>query len=207
MLSVGGMPLLERTVGRLRDCGIRNLHFTTHYLPEQIENHFGNGSEFGVEIEYVAEDQPLGTAGSLNLLGTVDKPLIVINGDILTAVDFSALVSFHREQNAMLTVGVRQYEFKVPYGVIESKNGQVTGLKEKPKYDFMINAGIYLVEPSARGYIPTSGRFDMTDLIEQLIVHGKHVACFPVIEYWLDIGQHEDFVQAQQDIQAKRWAA
>ncbi|MBB3207820.1 dTDP-glucose pyrophosphorylase/CBS domain-containing protein [Rhodopirellula rubra] len=207
MLPVGGKPLLERTVARLRDCGIRDVHFTTHYLPEQIQQHFGNGSDFGVDIRYVAEEQPLGTAGSLNLVRDDDNPLIVINGDILTAVDFSALIDFHNEHDADMTVGVRQYEFKVPYGVIESEGGQVRRLKEKPKMEFLVNAGIYLVGVEAKKLIPADQRFDMTDLIEQLIADGKKVVSFPVIEYWLDIGQHEDFEQAQLDIQAKRWAA
>ncbi|SMP47673.1 CBS domain-containing protein [Neorhodopirellula lusitana] len=207
MLPVGGKPLLERTVGRLRDCGIRDVHFTTHYLPEQIQEHFGNGSDFGVDIHYVAEEQPLGTAGSLNLVNDDETPLVVINGDILTAVDFSALIDFHQSHDAAMTVGVRQYDFKVPYGVIESVGGQVVALKEKPKMEFLVNAGIYLVGVEAKKLIPADKRFDMTDLIEQLIADGKKVVSFPVIEYWLDIGQHEDFEKAQVDIQAKRWAA
>ncbi|MEM9366198.1 MAG: nucleotidyltransferase family protein [Planctomycetota bacterium] len=207
MLPVGGKPLLERTVSRLRDCGIRQVHLTTHYLPEQIEQHFGDGEDFDVDIRYVAEEQPLGTAGSLNLVRDNESPLIVINGDILTGVDFGALVQFHQEHDADMTVGVRQYDFKVPYGVLEAHEGRVQSLREKPKYEFLVNAGIYLVGTEARQYIPSGQRFDMTDLIETLLKNEKSVVSFPIIEYWLDIGQPADFEQAQQDIQSERWAA
>lgn len=207
MLQLGGKPLLERIVSRLRECGIHNVNFTTHYLPEQIQEHFGDGSQFGVQINYVSEEQPLGTAGSLNLLVADDRPLVVINGDILTSVDFSALVDFHDEHDADMTVGVRQYELTVPYGVLECDGSKVTGLKEKPKLEFLVNAGIYLIGPEAKKRIPQGERFDMTDLIDKLIAEDRKVVSFPVIEYWLDIGKHEDFEQAQQDIREERWAA
>ncbi|MDZ4684892.1 MAG: nucleotidyltransferase family protein [Planctomycetaceae bacterium] len=207
MLSIGGTPLLERTVDRLRKCGIKTVNFTTHYLPEVIEDHFGDGSDFGVHINYVAEDRPLGTAGALSLLPDSDEPLLVMNGDILTSIDFQELLRFHRDRNAAMTVCVRQYEFTVPYGVIQAEQGMVRGLREKPKLDFLVNAGIYLLEPSVRNYIPSGRRFDMTDLIDQLLEHGLRVASFPVVEYWLDIGQIEDFHRAQEDVQTRRWAA
>lgn len=207
MLSIGGTPLLERTVGRLRKSGIRNVSLTTHYLPEKIQNHFGDGSGFGVRINYVEEEVPLGTAGALGLLPESDEPLLVMNGDILTGVDFQELVKFHREHEAALTVGVRQYEFKVPYGVVQAEQGVVRSLREKPKYEFLVNAGIYLLEPDVRGYIPADRRFDMTDLISALLKDGRKVVTFPVVEYWLDIGQIEDFQRAQQDVQSLGWAA
>lgn len=207
MLSIGGTPLLERTVGRLRKHGIRNVNLTTHYLPEKIQNHFGDGSGFGVRINYVEEEVPLGTAGALGLLPESDEPLLVMNGDILTGVDFQELVKFHREHEAALTVGVRQYEFKVPYGVVQAEQGVVRSLREKPKYEFLVNAGIYLLEPDVRGYIPADRRFDMTDLISALLKDGRKVVTFPVVEYWLDIGQIEDFQRAQQDVQSLGWAA
>lgn len=207
MLHIGGTPLLQRTVERLRRSGIRNVNLTTHYLPEKIHNHFGDGTDFGVRINYVEEEVPLGTAGALGLLPASDEPLLVMNGDILTGVDFQQLVKFHREHDAALTVGVRQYEFKVPYGVVQAEQGVVRALREKPKYEFLVNAGIYLLEPDVRGYIPADRRFDMTDLISALLKDGRKVVTFPIVEYWLDIGQIEDFQRAQQDVESLGWAA
>ncbi len=207
MLQIGGTPLLQRTVERLRRSGIRNVNLTTHYLPEKIHSHFGDGTDFGVRINYVEEEVPLGTAGALGLLPETDEPLLVMNGDILTGVDFQQLVRFHREHDAALTVGVRQYEFKVPYGVVQAEQGVVRALREKPKYEFLVNAGIYLLEPDVRGYIPADRRFDMTDLISVLLNDGRKVVTFPIVEYWLDIGQIEDFQRAQQDVESLGWAA
>ena len=197
MLQVGGKPLIERTVENLERAGVRRINITTHYLPEKITGHFGNGDRFGVDISYVSEDEPLGTAGALRLMEEVEEPLLVINGDILTEIDYRSLTRFHRKHNAALSVAVRQYDVEVPYGVVEAEAGIVQRLQEKPRFDFLINAGIYLLEPFVRRYVPTDGRYDMTDLIEALLDDGKTVVGFPITEYWLDIGQHDDFVRAQ----------
>ncbi len=207
MLPVGGKPLIEHTISRLREAGIRRINITTHYLSQKITNYFGSGDNFGVELNYVFEEQPLGTAGALRLLEESDEPLLVINGDIFTRVDFGAMLNFHRKQGADATVGVRHFELEVPYGVIETKDGRVRRLREKPKYEFLTNAGIYLVEPTVLRHIPTNKRCDMTDLIATLLEQDRVVTSFPVVEYWLDIGRHPDFAQVQQDIQKMRWAA
>jgi NDP-sugar pyrophosphorylase family protein len=135
-----------------------------------------------------------------------DAPLLVINGDILTQVDFGAMQIFHREHRADVTVGVRQYDFQVPYGVIESDGAMVTGVKEKPWLNFFVNAGIYLLEPTVHECIPSNQRFDMTDLIKALLKKGRPVANFPIVEYWLDIGQHADYIRAQEDITKEEFA-
>lgn len=207
MLQIGGRPLLERTIEGLQQAGVHRINVTTHFMPEKITSHFGSGSKFGVELNYVSEDEPLGTAGALGLLGDIEEPLLVINGDILTNVDFRSLVRYHQAQKAMLTVGVRHYELKVPYGVVEAKNGRVLGLREKPSYAFFVNAGVYLLDPSVRRHIPRARRFDMTDLIELLLGQGEPVASFPILEYWIDIGQHEDFDRAQREVSQLRKSA
>jgi len=207
MLQIGGKPLMQRTIENLQRSGINRIHVTTHYLPEKITGHFGNGHQFGVDINYVTEDVPMGTAGALRLLGHIDEPLLVINGDILTHVDFGSLSRFHQEHEAALTVAVRQYDVQVPYGVVESSDGIVHSLREKPRFHFQVNAGIYQLEPSVCQYIPKDGRYDMTDLIEVLLQNNETVVGFPITEYWLDIGQHDDFRQAQEDVTQQRWAA
>lgn len=205
MLQVGDKPILEHIVGQLQQAGIRRVSFTTHYRPEAIEAHFGGGENFGVEIDYVNEDQPLGTAGALSMLAPCEEPMLVMNGDILTRVDFRAMLAFHREHGADLTVGVRQYDMSVPYGVVRCDGAIVRAIEEKPVVNFLVNAGIYLIEPAAHRRIPAGQRFDMTDLIAKLTAEGRSVAAFPIVEYWLDIGRHGDYSQAQQDM--KSWEA
>lgn len=208
MLRVGDRPLMERTVGQLRAAGIRRVNVSTHYLPEKIVGHFGDGRDFGVEFNYLQEDQPLGTAGALGLMDPPAGRCLVINGDILTRVDFRALLAYHTEHAAALTVGVRTYEIDVPYGVVEADGPRVRRVVEKPSVRFFVNAGIYVLEPLAHALIPPGRRFDMTDLIALLIQEGHAVVSFPIVEYWLDIGRHPDYEQAQHDVRTGgRYAA
>ena len=200
MLPVGDKPLLELTIEQLRRSGIRNLSLTTHYLPENIMEHFGDGEAFGVKLNYVTEDHPLGTAGGLRLLNKPNGPFLVINGDILTGVSFQEMLKYHRKYGAELTVGVRKYEVQVPFGVVECNDERITHLKEKPSLTFFINAGMYLLEPAAYECIPEGERFDMTDLIQKLLDAGRPVVSFPIMEYWLDVGRHNDYQQAQEDV-------
>ena len=200
MLPVGGRPLMELTVERLRLAGIQRVNVATHYKPDKIVDHFGTGEDFGVEFEYVTESTPMGTAGALGLMTRPRETMLVINGDILTEVHFDAMLAFHREHHAVLTVAVRKFEMNVPYGVVEADGHQVRTLVEKPVIRLFTNAGIYLLEPAAYDYIPAGESFDMTDLIRALLDGGQTVVSFPVLEYWLDIGQHLDYLQAQEDV-------
>ena len=200
MLPVGDRPVLERTIRQLRRSGIRDVSMTTHYLGDRIEDHFGDGEEFGVRINYTNEDQPMGTAGGLKLLERPAGPFVVINGDILTGVSFDKMLEYHHEHLAELTVGVRRYVIDVPFGVVECEESHVTALREKPSLTFFINAGIYLLEPGAWDSIPEGVFFDMTDLIKVLLDEGRSVASFPIIEYWLDIGRPEDYQRAQDEL-------
>ena len=197
MLPLGDRPLLEIIIGQLQKIGVDQVHVATHHQADQISDHFGDGANFGVNIAYVDEERPLGTAGALGRMERPTETLLVINGDILTDVDFRAMLAFHREQGADLTVAVRQYDLKLPYGVVECDGPTVLSLKEKPVWKCFVNAGIYLLEPGVFDFIPASDRFDMTDLIENLIESKRPVASFPVREYWLDIGQHADYQEAQ----------
>jgi len=205
MLPVGDRPLLERTIGRLREAGIRHLNVTTHHLAERITSYFGDGHDHGVEIQYVSEERPLGTCGSLKLVDESPGPVLVINGDILTAVNFRELVTFHRRHHADATVCVRKYEVQVPYGVVDSDGPWLQEVREKPLMNMFVNAGIYLLEPGLRHYIPEGERFDMTDLINRLVTDGRCVVSFPILEYWLDVGKPADYAQAQRDVETARF--
>jgi dTDP-glucose pyrophosphorylase/CBS domain-containing protein len=200
MLPVGDKPLLELTIQQLRRSGIRDISLTTHYLPESIIEHFGDGSAFGVRLNYLKENSPLGTAGGLQLMKRTDSPFVVINGDILTGVPFQEMLNFHRKHHAILTVGVRKYDVHVPFGVMDLNEIYVNQIREKPSLNFFVNAGIYIADPSVCDYVEAGRRLDMTDLIQTLLQAGKPVVSFPILEYWLDVGRHEDYAQAQMDV-------
>jgi len=200
MLPIGDRPLLEYTLQQLRDAGIKRVNLATHYKRDIISNHFGDGQNFGVKISYVEEDQPLGTAGALSLLELSDDPVLIMNGDVVTRVDFHAMLDFHRHHKADMTVAVRQHEVQLPHGVVETDGTAITGISEKPVIRHFMNAGIYLLNPEMCRLVPVGRPYDMTDLINQLITEGCQVVSFPLREYWLDIGQAEDYQKALRDM-------
>ena len=202
MLQVGGRPIIEHIISQLRETGVSQINIATRYHSQQIMDHFGDGGDFGVSISYVQEDSPLGTVGALGLLKRPQEPLLVVNGDILTNIDFGRMLIFHQEHQAEVTVGVKRYEMKVPYGVVECEGSRLKAVREKPELSFFVNAGIYVLEPSAIEHIETNQHLDMTDLITKLLGVGKTVVSFPICEYWLDIGQHEHYQQALKDIES-----
>jgi dTDP-glucose pyrophosphorylase/CBS domain-containing protein len=200
MLPIAGRPVMEWIVTQLSRAGIRHLNISTHYLPEKIQEHFGDGRQFGVNVEYVNEDRPLGTAGALGLIPAPEEPFLVINGDVITQLDFRKMLEYHQDHRADMTVAVYLHEFQIPYGVVECDGPRLLGLREKPKSRVLINAGIYLLQPAVYQYIPQGERFNMTDLIQWLLDAGRTVVSFPVQEYWLDMGQHADYAKAQKDV-------
>ena len=205
LLLIGQDPILKLIIQQLREAGITRISVSTHYQAEKITEHFGDGKDLGVSLQYLTEDSPLGTAGSLALLKDFKEPLLVINGDILTKVSFRAMLEFHQEHKAELTMGVQTYDVQMSYGIVETQGGYVERLTEKQKFTYLVNAGIYLIEPSVQSLIPKKQRFDMTDLIQKLLAANRPVASFPIREYWLDIGSPGDYEQAQGDIQNGRY--
>lgn len=202
MLPVDGKPVMEHVLNHLKQAGIRRINVTTHYRPEKITDYFGDGKAMGLDIKYVPEERPLGTGGAVGLIEPSSEPLLVVNGDVLTGIDFSAMIDFHREHAADMTVAVRRYDFPVPFGVIECEHGYLTRFSEKPTLNFFVNAGIYLLQPAVQNLITPGEAFDMTDLIERLLKARRPVATFPIREYWLDIGQHADYERAQTEFAA-----
>ena len=205
MLPVGNQPIMEHVVKRLRESGIREVVVSTHYKGEMIQNHFGDGSSLGVDIRYVNEEQRFGTIGGLRLMREhLKEPFLVINGDILTTLDFSAMRAFHTQHRADMTVAVRKHNLCVPYGVVQVQGESVVALEEKPTVPLFINAGVYLINPEVIELIPEKRSFDATELIAALIQEKRRVAAFPVIEYWMDVGQPLDYEQANADVQNGR---
>lgn len=201
MLPVGGKPLLETTILSLKEQGFYKFYISTHYLPEIIQNHFGNGEKFDVQIKYVHESEPLGTGGALSLLpkSEINLPFLVINGDVLTNMNFSKLIDFHTSQNAIATMCIREFQYQIPYGVVNSENNMIQDMSEKPSYFFDINTGIYVISPEILAKV-TAQFVGMPAIIENQIKKNKKVASYPLHEYWLDIGQMEDYNRAQRDI-------
>ena len=196
MLLVSGRPVLEHIVEKLLKAGINRMQFTTYFRPEKIIEHFGDGSDFGVDISYLKEDSPLGTAGALSLLRRPTQDVLVINGDIISEVNFVAMFDFHQQSKAIMTLGVLPYEHTIPFGVIEHLGHQVTGIKEKPSQRWFVNSGIYILSPEVFEFIKPSQHLDMPDLISQLLAANKNVASFPIREQWIDIGRPADFARA-----------
>lgn len=200
MLPVGDRPMMERIIEQLREAGIHRVNVSTNYKAEKIRSHFGDGRDFGLEIEYVNEDRPLGTAGALSLMKANDEPLLVINGDVLTGVDYSRMLDFHVDHQADMTVGVREHETQIPFGVLEIDGVDIKSLSEKPVLRNFISAGIYLLSPLACSRIPSNQAYDMPELINDLIKSGHRVVSYPIVEYWKDVGQLADYLQAQEDV-------
>lgn len=196
MLKVGNKPILETIIDSFIDYGFHKFYISVNYQAEKIEAYFGDGSFKGVEIKYIHETERLGTAGALSLLPEkLHLPLIVMNGDLLTKVNFKHLLDFHIEQNAAATMCVREYDFQVPYGVVKVDEHRITEIEEKPLHRFFVNGGIYVLSPEIISHIPKHQFFDMPDLFGQL-KQKYFTAAFPIREYWMDIGQIDDFHQA-----------
>jgi dTDP-glucose pyrophosphorylase len=198
MIPINGRPILEIIIERFRDQGFRQITLCVNHLAGIIVDHFRDGRDFGVTIDYVHEKKPMGTAGALSLISPRPaKPMIVMNGDILTSVNFTNLLSFHYDNLALATMALNKYQYKLPYGVVDVRDHHIKGFKEKPVLDFFVNAGIYVISPEAIDLVPSDCMFDMPSLFEK-IPSGRRVA-FPIHEYWLDIGRHDDLDRALQE--------
>ncbi len=201
LLKVGNKPILETIIHQFVDHGFHNFYISTHYKSELIRAHFKNGDQHGVSIRYIHEDMPLGTAGSLGLLpdNLPDLPIIIMNGDLLTKVDFQHLLDFHGNHNADATMCVREYDFQVPYGVVAIDGCSIRGITEKPIQKFFVNAGIYILNRNLINKVDGESFLNMTDFLEKELDCGG-VNAFPIHEYWLDIGRIEEYEKANQDV-------
>lgn len=204
LLKVGDKPILETVLLSFVKAGFHRFYISTHYLPEMIMDYFGNGEKWGVTIEYIHEPTPLGTGGALGLLpkDLPNLPIIVMNGDVLTKINFEELLHFHNEKDANATICVREYEYQIPFGVIESKGNQIIGMIEKPTQCFHVNAGIYVINKNLIDSVKENEMIDMPTFLEKHL--NNKVMMYPFHEYWLDIGRMDDFKRAQVDIETLR---
>lgn len=200
LLKVGSKPILEIILENFIEYGFQQFYISVNYKAEMIEKYFGNGSQWGVNISYLRENERLGTAGALSQLpGKFSKPLVVMNADLLTKVNFQQLLNFHSEHRANATMCVRDYDFQVPYGVAKIEKYRLIGIEEKPVHSFFVSAGIYVLEPKVLELIPSNTFFDMPKLFEELLKQNDEVVVFPIREYWLDIGRIDDLEKAKGD--------
>ena len=205
LLRIGEKPILEIILDSLLSQGFYRFTLAVNYKAEMIERYFGNGHRWGAEITYLREKERLGTCGALSLVrNTPREPFIVMNGDILTKVDFKSLLKFHQAKQSFATMGVREYEVQVPFGVIRLKDELISELTEKPTERYFVNAGIYVLSPECLRFIPKNAYCDMTTLFQTLLENGKATYSFPIRDYWLDIGRAADFQRAHADF-AEHW--
>ena len=197
MLNVGGQPILKTIVKGFVDNGFTNITMCLGYMSNVIEDYFKDGSDFGANIKYIVEERRMGTAGALSLIKEkIDKPFFVMNGDLITNINYEQMLDFHEEQNSKATMCVREYDIQVPYGVVNVINEDIVSIEEKPIHSFFINAGVYLLDPECINLIPKDEFYDMPSLFEKMILTDKKTISFPLKEYWLDIGRVSDYERA-----------
>ena len=201
MLRIGGRPILETIILNFINAGFKEFIISLNYKADMIREYFADGHNLGASIQYVEEDASLGTAGSLRLLPEIQNShsIIVMNGDVLTKVNLGHFLDFHASHHSKATMGVREYNFQVPYGVLKLDHHRIAQIEEKPVHNFFVNAGIYVLDQDILACLPDEERFEMPDLFEHLMKVGHHTVAFPICEYWLDIGQPDNLKQAHGD--------
>lgn len=198
MLEVNGKPMLEIILEKCINSGFHNFIFSVNYKKDKIINYFRNGSDWDVNIDYLNEEEPLGTAGSLSLLKKkFDEPLIVMNGDILTNFDINQALKFHIKNNAFSTIAVREYNVDIPFGVLEAQDINLVSFKEKPTYSYLINAGLYVLDPKILSFLKKGEYIDMPDLLEKVKKDNKRIIVCPIFENWMDIGRSSTLNEAR----------
>jgi NDP-sugar pyrophosphorylase family protein len=206
LMPVDGMPILEVIVKQLAHFHIEELVFTVSQESEPLLSaYFGNGSRYGVSISYSREEKPLGTAGPLSLLKDLPERFLVMNGDVLTTLDYQKLIQYHRRKRGMVTIAMNQKRIKLELGVMElSQGNRLTQYIEKPTLSYSVSMGVYVFEKKILKWVPKRGYLDFPELIQKLLRKGEKVFCYPSDDFWLDIGRHEDYGEAQRMFQKMR---
>lgn len=198
LVPLGDVPMIDIILGRLRNQGFRRIHVSVNHLGHLIEEHLGDGRGHGLEITYLHEPTPLGTAGAMaQLRDEIDRPFIVMNSDLLTDVDLRRMLAAHDESGASATIGAREFGFEIPYGVIRREGDRVIELAEKPYHSELVSAGIYVLDPAALQLLERDEYCDMPTLLARLMEDGRAVTSFEIHEEWIDVGRPEDLERAR----------
>jgi len=207
LMPVGNLPILEIIIKQLKKYRLTDVTLAVGYLGNLIQTFFGDGKKFGVKIKYSFEDKPLGTMGPLCLIPGLKRTFMVMNGDLLTTLDYRKLISYHQSKKLSATIAVQKREIETDYGVLEyNKNYELTKYREKPRLPYQVSMGIYIFEPEILDYIPRDKKFDFPELMNLLLKKGEKVSVYPSSDFWLDIGRPEDYRKALEEfekIQAK----
>jgi NDP-sugar pyrophosphorylase family protein len=204
LMPIGEMPILEVVLRQLARHQIRDITLAVGYLAELLQAYCGDGSKFGVKLDYSREDRPLGTAGPIALVQNLNETFLVMNGDLLTTIDYTAMWNYHKERGAIATLASYKREVKIDLGVIQSEDGWVKDYVEKPAYTYSVSTGVYIFEPEILKYIQKDQRLDLPELVMRLLKSGRQVNVFNFDGYWLDIGRHDDYDAAMEEFSKHR---
>lgn len=204
LMPIGDMPILDVVLRQLADSGFDRITLAVGYLAELLMAYCGDGTRYGVDLTYSREEMPLGTAGPIALVPDVDDTFLVMNGDLLTTLDYRDMVEFHRSSGHIATVATIPREVVIDLGVVETSDDRVVAYREKPKIGYAVSAGIYVFEPAIIEYIPRGERFDLPDLIIRLLADGIAVGSFASDGRWLDIGRPDDYEEAVRVFETSR---
>ncbi|MFW9965066.1 MAG: sugar phosphate nucleotidyltransferase [Candidatus Sifarchaeia archaeon] len=198
LLPFGSKPILEVILNRLKEQGFRKFYLMVDYKADMIRDYFRNGESLGADIEYIKENTSRGTAGPLSALkNKITSPLVVMNGDLLTDLNFCKMMEFHNTQNADLTIALKKYQRKISYGIADiDSESHIIQLREKPELTYLISSGIYILSPHLLSLIPEEGKYLMTDFIERMIAEGMNVLGYTFTEAWHDIGRLDDYMKS-----------
>lgn len=202
LVPLGHKPIIEVLLNKIKNSGLVDITISTGYLAELIMAICGDGSKYGLNITYVGEESPLGTAGALGHMDLGDGTVIVMNGDLLTTLSFANLIGFHETQNADVTIALHRRDVKIDFGVVDcDESGLFTGFREKPTFSYEVSMGVNVLSARARALVKQHEYLDMPDLILKVHANGGKVCCFREDSYWLDIGRMDDYAQAQEDFE------
>lgn len=197
LMPIGDVPILDVVLRQLKGHGFTKVIMAVGYLAKLLETYFGKGSKYGIDIQYSHESKPLGTAGPLSLIENLTSPFLVMNGDILTTLNYSALINYHKEKEAIATIAMHKRTVDVDFGVIElNTNSEITNYIEKPNLKYLVSMGIYIFETRVLRYIKPNEKLDFPDLVKKLLGNNEKVIGYPNNDYWLDIGRYDDYQRA-----------
>lgn len=205
LMPIGDMPILEVVLRQLKGAGVSHVTMAVGYLAELLEAFFRDGSRLDLELDYSIEDSPLGTVGPLTQIERLDDTFLMMNGDVLTTMDYADLVRTHRESGAIATVATHRRDVRIDFGVLETgENNELVEYIEKPTMHYRVSMGVYVFEPRILDYLEPKKYRDFPDLVKQLIDSGERVNSYPFSGYWLDIGRHDDYARAIEEFDSRR---